>query len=72
VILSPKAPEPIPETLWGSCLGCHTGIAARLHLALGSIRAAAMRPMTPALLILCEGCRRQFVFSLHPVQEFAG
>lgn len=70
MILAPtKAPEPIPETLLGSCPGCHTEIAARLQLALESIRAAAKRQVTPELLILCKTCRREFVVSLHPMPE---
>jgi hypothetical protein len=64
-----KALEPIPATLLGACPGCHSEIAARLQLALESIRAAAKRPATPELLILCRQCRRQFVVSLHPMPE---
>jgi hypothetical protein len=67
-IAQPK-PNPIPATLLGSCPGCHTEIATRLALALESIRAAAKRPATPELLILCKACRRQFVVSLHPAPE---
>jgi hypothetical protein len=70
MILAPtKAPVPIPETVLGSCPGCHSEIAARLQLALESIRAAAKRPATPELLILCRECRRQFVVSLQPMPE---
>lgn len=68
-ITSPHAPNPVPATLLGNCPGCHTEIAARLQLALESIRAAAKRPVTPELLILCRQCRRQFVVSLHPLPE---
>jgi hypothetical protein len=66
-----KAPKPIPATLLGSCPECHTEIAPRLQLALESIRAAAKRPVTPELLILCCQCRRQFVVSLHAPPESA-
>jgi hypothetical protein len=40
-------------------------------VALESTRAAAKRPATPELLILCRQCRRQFVVSLHPALEVA-
>ena len=67
--IAPQAPTPVPATLLGSCPGCHAEIAARLQLALESIRATAKRPVTPELLILCRQCRRQFVVSLHPAPE---
>jgi hypothetical protein len=69
VNISPNAPNPVPATLLGSCPGCNVDIAPRLQLALESIRAAAKRPITPELLILCKECHRQFVVSLHPAPE---
>ncbi len=71
ILAPPRALEPIPETVLGSCPGCHSEIAPRLRLALESIRAAAKRLATPELLILCKACRRQFVVSLHPAPESA-
>jgi hypothetical protein len=61
--------EPITATLPDSCPICHTDIAARLQLALESIRAEAKRPVMPDLLILCRRCQRPFVVSLQPVPE---
>jgi hypothetical protein len=63
------SPNPVAGTLLSRCPDCHTELAARLQLALKSIRAAAKRPVTPELLILCRQCRRQFVVSLNPALE---
>jgi hypothetical protein len=69
--IGPQAPNPVPVTLLGNCPGCNVEIAERLQLALESIRAAAKRPVTPELLILCRQCRRQFVVSVHSAPERA-
>src|SRR4051812_17201310 len=60
---SQKEP-PIPAALGGCPGNCHTAVAERLQVALGTLRAAATRPMMPELLILCRQCRRQFVVSV--------
>jgi hypothetical protein len=52
-----------------ACPDCGAPIAERVSIVMASVRAAAKRPVTPEVLVVCGGCTRMFVVSLHPARE---
>ena len=49
-----------------TCPRCEHPLKQRTQLVVESIRAAAKRPITPEMLVVCAGCHHLLILSLRP------